>query len=310
MSTKNIYTGVVVMLALVMVLVALLATGVIGKKDEEETSESETVPQSYIATRIEVESLTNEFGDVTFYTVLDYYVELGVSSDHTYKPTTTLPTTTDNPFVEQDSYVYVTNEDGSPAYGEDGKPVTEVVKVTVDKNSLTTLPPPEPETKLEQVTDENGVPVTDENGQPVTQTVTVEMTTTVETTTDRWAEETRSDNNGFLPDFEINVGRDDELASDIIEQINSDRASVGGRAPLAVELNGVARTDCTYSSMPAYADRVSGRGMNFVTTYGGSKLYADIARAMSSKIHSDSATKIGVGVAKSGSKYYTTVIIE
>ena len=47
MSTKNIYTGVAVMLALVMLLVALMATGVIGKKDDEETE-----IQSYIATRI------------------------------------------------------------------------------------------------------------------------------------------------------------------------------------------------------------------------------------------------------------------
>ena len=38
--------------------------------------------------------------------------------------------------------------------------------------------------------------------------------------------------------------------------------------------------------------------------------YADIARALSGKIHSDSVTKIGVGVTKTGGKYYTTVIIE
>lgn len=62
--------------------------------------------------------------------------------------------------------------------------------------------------------------------------------------------------------------------------------------------------------MPVYQDRVSGRGMTFVTTYGGSQLYADIARAMSGKIHSDSVTQIGVGVTKTGGKYYTTVIIE
>ena len=312
MSTKNIYTGVVVMLALVMVLVALFATGVIGKKDEEpESSATSTELQTFIVTKIEVESQTNEFGDVTFYTVLDYYVQLGVSSDHTYKPTTTLPTTTENPFVEQDSYVYATNADGSPVYGEDGKPVTEVVKVTVDKNSLTTEPIPEPETRFEQVTDENGVPVTDENGQPVTESYTVEHTTApVESTADRWAEKTTEDKNGFLPNVEVNIGYDDELAKNIVEQINSDRASVGGRAALSSELNGVARADSSYSSMPMYEDRVSGRGMTFVTTYGGSRLYADIARAMSGKIHSDSSTKIGVGVSRSGDKYYTTVIIE
>lgn len=310
MSTKNIYTGVVVMLALVMLLVALFATGVIGKKDEEpESSATSTELQTFIVTKIEVESQTNEFGDVTFYTVLDYYVQLGVSSDHTYKTTTTLPTTTENPFVEQDSFVYATNADGSPVYGEDGKPVTEVVKVTVDKNSLTTLPPPEPETRVEQVTDENGVAVTDENGQPVTESYTVEYTTApVQTTADRWAEETKD--NGRFPNIEVNVGYDDELANDIIEQINSDRASVGGREALATELNGVARADSSYSSMPIYQDRVSGRGMAFVTTYGGSRLYADIARAMSGKIHSDSSTKIGVGVSRSGDKYYTVVIIE
>ena len=133
MSTKNIYTAVVVMLALVMVLVALMATGVIGgKKDKEE----ETELQSFVATRVVEASETNEYGEVTYYTMLEEYVELGVSSDHTYKPTTK-PSTTEYPFVEQDSYVYVTNEDGSPLYGEDGRPVTDVVKVTVDKNSRT-----------------------------------------------------------------------------------------------------------------------------------------------------------------------------
>ncbi len=290
MSNKNIYTAVAVMLALVMLLVALMATGVIGKKEEK------TEPY-HIETRIEVESATNEFGDVTFYTVLEEYLVPGVSSDHTYKPTTR-PSTTENPFVEQDSYVYVTGEDGSPVYGEDGKPVTEVVKVTVDKNSITTMPTTEPETYYNQVTDENGAPVFDENGQPVTEAVIVEPTT--ETTTDRWAQ----DDNGFKG------VRDDELASAIIDQINSDRSSIGGKAALSVELNGVARSDSSFSTMPGFEDKVSGRGMTFVTTYGGSQLYADIARSMSSRIHSDSATKIGVGVLKAGGKYYTTVIIE
>ena len=293
MSTKNIYTAVAVMLSLVMVLIALMATGVIGGKKEDETE-----LQSFIATRVVEASETNEYGEITYYTMLEEYVELGVSSDHTYKPTTK-PSTTDDPFVEQDSFAYVTNEDGSPVYGEDGKPVTEVVKVTVDKNSITTQEPVEPETEYQQVTDENGNPVLDENGQPVTESVTVESTTAAPTT-DRWSQE----DEGFKGI------RDDALANNIIEQINSDRESVGGKAPLVVELNGVARSDSSFSAMKGFEDRVSGRGMTFVTTYGGSQLYADIARAMSSKIHSDSATIIGVGVAKSNGKYYTTVIIE
>lgn len=295
MSTKNIYTAVVVMLALVMVLVALMATGVIGGKEEEKTE-----LQSYIATRVVQASETNEYGEITYYTMLEEYLELGVSSDHTYKKTTKpADTETESPFVEQDSFVYVTNEDGSPVYGENGKPVTEVVKVTVDKNSITTQEPAPPETAYQQVTDENGNPVLDENGQPVTQTVTVESTT-AEATTDRWAQE----DEGFKGI------RDDELANNIIDQINSDRESYSGRAPLAAELNGVARSDSSFSAMKGFEDKVSGRGMTFVTTYGGSQLYADIARAMSSKIHSDSATQIGVGVFKANNKYYTTVIIE
>ena len=292
MSTKNIYTAVVVMLALVMVLIALMATGVIGGKEEK------TEPESFIATRVIEASGTNEYGEITYYTMLEEYVELGVSSDHTYKPTTR-PTTTEDPFVEQDSFVYVTNEDGSPVYGEDGRPVTDVVKVTVDKNSITTQEPVPPETEYHQVTDENGNPVLDENGQPVTEAFTVESTT-AEATTDRWAQE----DGGFKGI------RDDELASDIIDQINSDRESVGGRASLSVELNGVARSDSSFSSMKGFEDKTSGRGMTFVTTYGGSQLYADIARAMSGRIHSDSATAIGVGVVKANGKYYTTVIIE
>jgi hypothetical protein len=137
----------------------------------------------------------------------------------------------------------------------------------------------------------------------------VVVETVPETTTDRWAEESRSDN-GFLPDIDIQVGRDDALANNIIDQINSDRESFGGKSPLAVELNGVARQDSTFSIMPGYSERVSGRGQTFITTYGGSQLYADIAKAMSGRIHSDSATAIGVGVVKANGKYYTTVIIE
>lgn len=303
MSTKNIYTGVAVMLALVMTLVALMATGVIGGKDEEK---EHTEPKTIIATRFIDASRIDENGDITFYTVLEEYAELSVSSDHTYKKTTR-PTTTEDPFVEQDSYAYVTNEDGSPVYGDDGKPVTEVVKVTVDKNSITTTEPVPPETVYQQVTDEHGAPVFDENGQPVTESVTVE--TTVEATTDRWAEESRSDN-GFLPDIDIQVGRDDALANNIIDQINSDRMSVGGKEALSVELNATARSDSTFSAMKGYEDKISGRGTTFVTSYGGAQLYADIAKSMSGKIHSDSATKIGVGVSKLGGKYYTTVIIE
>ncbi len=296
MSTKNIFTGLIVLLALLMVIAVLIATGVIGNKDDEQPTVVETA--------IVEMSETNKDGDVIFYTMVSEYVRPSVSSDHTYKWTTRPET--DSPFAEVESYVYVTNEDGSPVYGEDGKPVTEAVKVTVDKNSLTTEQVVH-ETAYQQVTDANGNPVFDENGNPVTEAVTVVVTAAP--TTDRWAEESRSDN-GFLPDIDIQVGRDDALANNIIDQINADRASVGGRAPLAVELNGVARQDAAFSSLPGYNDRVSGRGMTFVTTYGGSQLYADVARAMSSKIHSDSVTKIGVGVTKTGGKYYTAVIIE
>ena len=102
MSTKNIYTAVVVMLALVMVLIVLMATGVIGGKEEE------TELQTFIGTRVVEVSQTDENGDVTYYTMFEEYIELGVSSDHTYKKTTK-PTTTEDPFVEQDSFVYVTN---------------------------------------------------------------------------------------------------------------------------------------------------------------------------------------------------------
>lgn len=296
MSTKNIFTGLIVLLALLMIVAVLIATGVIGNKEDEQPT--------VIETAIINVSGTDQYGEVTFYTMVSEYIRPGVSSDHTYKRTTRHET--ESPYAEVDSAVYVTDENGNPVYGEDGKPVTEVVKVTVDKNSLTTEEVI-PETVYNQVTDENGAPVFDENGNPVTEAVTV--VATAAPTTDRWAEESRSDN-GFLPDIDIQVGRDDALANNIIDQINADRSSVGGKAPLADELGAAARQDSAFSSMPVYKDRVSGRGMTFVTTYGGSQLYADIARAMSGKIHSDSASKIGVGVTKTGGKYYTTVIIE
>lgn len=296
MSTKNIFTGLIVLLAMLMVVAVLIATGVIGNKEDEQPT--------VIETAIVEMSETNQFGDVVFYTMVSEYVRPGVSSDHTYKRTTRPET--EPPFAEVESFVYVTNEDGSPVYGEDGKPVTEAVIITVDRNSLTTEQVV-PETAYQQVTDESGNPVLDENGNPVTEAITVVVTEAP--TTDRWAEESRSDNS-FLPDIDIQVGRDDALAENIVSQINADRSSVGGRAALSDELSAVARQDSAFSSMAIYNDRVSGRGMTFVTTYGGSRLYADIARAMSSKIHSDSATKIGVGVTKTGGKYYTTVIIE
>ena len=296
MSTKNIFTGLIVLLALLMIVAVLIATGVIGNKEDEQPTVVETAIINV--------SGTDQYGEVTFYTMVSEYIRPGVSSDHTYKRTTRRET--ESPYAEVDSKVYVTDENGNPVYGEDGKPVTEVVKVTVDKNSLTTEAVV-PETVYNQVTDENGAPVFDENGNPVTEAVTVIVTAAP--TTDRWAEESRSDN-GFLPDVDIQVGRDDALANNIIDQINSDRSSVGGKTPLANELGAAARQDSAFSSMPIYKDRVSGRGMTFVTTYGGSQLYADIARAMSGKIHSDSSTKIGVGVTKTGGKYYTTVIIE
>lgn len=296
MSTKNIFTGLIVLLALLMVVAVLIATGVIGDKEDEQPT--------VIETAIVEMSETNQFGEVTFYTMVSEYARPGVSSDHTYKRTTRPET--EPPFAEVESFVYVTNEDGSPVYGEDGKPVTEAVIITVDRNSLTTEQVV-PETAYQQVTDENGNAVLDENSNPVTEAVTVVVTEAQ--TTDRWAEESRSDN-GILPDIDIQVGRDDALANNIISQINADRESVGGRAALSDELSAVARQDSAFSSMPVYNDRVTGRGMTFVTTYGGSQLYADIARAMSGMIHSDSATKIGVGVTKTGGKYYTTVIIE
>ena len=93
MSTKNIFTGLVVLLALLMVVAVLLATGVIGNKEDEQPT--------VIETAIVEASATNEFGDITFYTMVSEYVRPGVSSDHTYKRTTAKPTT-ESPFAEVD----------------------------------------------------------------------------------------------------------------------------------------------------------------------------------------------------------------
>ena len=128
-STKNILTGAVVAVALILVAAVFLIPKI---KEIKESKENETV----IVSEIISELRTDENGETFFYTMVTRYSRPKYSSNYTYPPTSR-PTTTKDPFVEVTSYEYVTDENGNPVLDENGNPVTEVV----------TLPPPETTTR-------------------------------------------------------------------------------------------------------------------------------------------------------------------
>lgn len=309
MSSKNILTGVVVALAVILAVVAILVKSNVFQKKEETTTEVETVVESEIV----VVSQTNEDGEVEYLTMVSTYTRPKYSALYTYptsetssttESTETSESTTEIQYVEQVSWVYVTDEEGRRQFLDDGTPITETVVYTVDANSLTTTEPV-PQTSYVQVTKENGEP---DGDKTEVVTVTTQPTTT-ETKKNIW----ESTETTTKKDIKIDINtpqRDDVLADKIVEQINADRAEQG-LDPLEHEtkLKASARTNSMALAMPElYGDGKASADYTVQTSFGGESLYMMVTDATKSKAQSADVTKIGVGVVVYNGKYYTTVI--
>ncbi len=307
MNSKNILTGVIAFLAVVLaIVVVLLQTGVLDRTPEEE----ETV----IETKVIEVSETNEHGEVEYLTMLETYVAK-VSSEYTYpkkptKPTTAPPETETLLFYELTSQVAVLDENGNPVLDENGAPVTQVITYTVpyDGESLTE-PTTQyvPKTEFNVVTNAFGKPKKDENGNPLTQVVTVEPIPPEHQ--DIWGDESNTQATRF-PEVNIAPQRDSSLANNIITQIQADRANAGlPYLTVSEDFNAAAREDSHLRALNMHDEQSSG-GYKFDTSYGGSGVYNDIKASLSEKLLSPDTTQIGVGVMKLNGKYFTTVVIQ
>ncbi len=302
MSKKNIITGVVAALALVLVaVVVLVETGVIKHDFTKE-------PETIIETSIIVVESTNEFGEIEYVTMVTKYSKPKVSSNHRYptkKTTTTKPTTTAVQFVEQTKYIQVTDENGIPQFNDDGTPVTKVETYTVDKNSITQPATTLPRTSAVAVTGEDGSHVTDPSGNLLTEVVTF----TEAPTTNLWSTTAVESTTGVF-NIQTEVKRDDTLAQNIVDQINLDREAEG-LAPLkhTTGLKASARTNSMAMALPdVYGNNQNSSAYTLITKYGGNPVYQTVAAANRAKIMSADTTEIGVGVVKYEGQYYTTVI--
>ncbi len=302
MSKKNIITGAVAALALVLVVfVVLIETGIVDTR-------SLTQAQTVIESEIIVVSETNEQGEIEFITMVTKYSRPKVTSNHRYptkKPTTTLPKTTTVKYVEQSSYVHLTDPNGIPLFDDYGNPVTEVVTYTIAENSLTQPTTAEPKTSAVAVTSPDGVVQTDVSGNPVTEVVTY-----IETTTkgpDIWSENTQ-EGTTKAPFIQTDVKRDDALAQAIVDQINADR-NEQGLEPLehTTNLKAQARTNSMAMALPEIYGSSSSSAYTLITKYGGNPVYQQVAAANRDKIMSADTTQIGVGVVKYNDQYYTSV---
>ncbi len=312
MSGKNILTGVVCALALILVVIVILVkTGVFDEPKKTTTTVVETVME----TKIVVESETNEEGSIEYVTALHYYPKPKYSSNHTYPTTkkkTTAPETTTVPMLEMTDFVPVTDENGIPQFDANGVPFTEVVTYTIPADSTTTTEPTTefvPRTEGVVVTNRWGKEEKDENGNPLTEMVTLDAPPT--TLPDLWSENlqsgtTNSDGKGD----KVNFKRDDSLAQAVVDQINIDREAEG-LAPLehAAGLKASARTNSMALALPEVYGEPSG-AYSLVTTYGGNPVYQTVKAANRDKAMSADTTKIGVGIVVYEGQYYTTVIFE
>lgn len=313
MSIKNILTGLVCLLALILVVVVILVkTGAFD--GTEKTTEVETI----IETSVVYESETNEEGSIKYVTWVHTYPKPKYSSNHRYPTTkkkTTVPASTETttaPFVEQSSFVAVTDENGLPQFDENGVPFTELVTFTVPADSITTTEPTTefvPRTEGVVVTNRWGRTETDENGNPVTEIVTLDAPPT--TLADIWSEnvQTGTTQKGLI-DIEPEVKRDDSLAQAIVDQINRDREAEGLAAlEHTTGLKATARTNSMSLALPdVYGEETAPDAYTLVTTYGGNSVYQTVKAANNGTIMSADTTQIGVGVVVYEGKYYTTVI--
>lgn len=304
MSKKNVVTGAIAALALVLVVfVVLIETGIVDTR-------SLTQPQTVIESEIIVVSETNEQGEIEFITMVTKYARPKVSSNHRYptkktKPTTTKATTVK--YVEQSSYVHLTDPNGIPLFNDDGTPVTEVLTYTIAEESLTQPTTAEPRTSAVAVTDPDGVVQTDVSGNPVTEVVTY-----IETTTkgpDIWSENTQ-EGTTKAPLIQTEVKRDDALAQAIVDQINADRKEQG-LSPLehTTTLKASARTNSMALALPDIYGKSNGNAYTLITKYGGNPVYQQVAAANRERLMSADTKQIGVGVVKYEGQYYTSVLL-
>ena len=312
MSGKNILTGVVCALALILVVVVILVkTGVIDSTVNK-TTEVETI----IETSVVVESETNEEGSIEYVTVLHYYPKPKYSSNHTYPTTkkkTTVPETTATtvPMLEMTEFVQVTDPNGIPQFDANGVPITEMLTYTIPADSTTIIEPATefvPRTEGIVVTDSSGNAQTDVSGNPMTEVVTLDAPPT--TLPDLWSENLQSGTVNNDGGNKISFKRDDALAQAIVDQINRDREAEG-LAPLehTAALKASARTNSMALALPDIYGKPSD-AYSLVTTYGGNPVYQTVKAANREKVMSADTTKIGVGIIVHEGKYYTSVIFE
>lgn len=323
MSKKNILTGVIVALALVLIgVVILVKTGVISRSGGSRNGEEDdTVIESTVVLMSDV----NEDGDTFYYTMVEYYARPRISSNHTYpttKPKTTVAPASEEEsveFVELTSVVQLSDENGNPLFDENGEPLTQVVSYTVRADETTT------ETTTAYVQRTSVVPktdifhrdLTDANGNPVTELIFIDPPSSAapttkegETGTEATTEEITTTNRNLLPTIP-KADRQDALADSVADQINNARAAAG-LAPLEKDsdLTSSARTGSLASALPeVYGSRgVNGDVHRFRTTYGGTGLANQVVSGANASVMSADKTKVGVAVVKYKDIYYTTVI--
>ena len=323
MSKKNILTGVIVALALVLVgVVVLVKTGVIshGGAGSRNKEEDDTVMESTVVLMSDV----NEDGDTFYYTMVEYYARPRISSNHTYP--TTKPKTTAAPasetesvdYVELTSVVQLSDENGNPLFDENGQPVTQVVSYTVraDETTTETTTAYVQRTSVIAKTDIFHRDLTDANGNPVTEVFYIDppssaaATTKEGETTAETTEAVTTTARSGLPTIP-KADRQDALADSVAEQINAARVAAG-LAPLEKnsDLTASARTGSLASALPeVYGSRgVKGDAYRFQTAYGGTGLANQVISGANASAMSADKTKVGVAVVKYKDVYYTTVI--
>lgn len=316
MSTKNILTGVVAALALVLVLVVILVKTGAFDSGVKKTTQPETV----VETSIIVVTGTDKDGSEFEYTMMSEYFKPKVSSKYTYpyRPKTTkAPSTTEMPtyFVEETSVVAVTDTSGVAVTNENGEAVTEVVNHTVLMTGTTTEPTTvtttkyTPRTSFVEVTNRWGQVEKDENGNPKTEAVTIDPP--VPTEGDIWSESAEPATTSRFEIPNATPQRNEKLAQAIVDQLNLDRYN-SGLAPLTV--SGSLKTDAEMSSISMaapeiYGDQSVSGAYTFTTDFGGNSLYTStVAPAIAAQASSAEVTQIGVGVIEHNGQYYTTVI--
>lgn len=320
-KTQNIITAAIVGVALILaVVVVLVQTGVISKNDE--TTEEETIIESRIVTEV----VTNEEGEEEILTILETYAVPVNTAKHRYSTNTTRLTTTKEEETEEQTSIVehskiqsVTDADGQVLYDDNGEIQTEVIKYT---EIVTTAPSTKetttettteyvPEYSYSVVTDKiSKKPKKDKDGNTVTEAIILNPTTTEATTTDRWTTEETTTKKSIIT---TNYTSQESLENAILSQFNDDRA-IKGLEPLTSNksLKTAARTNSLAMFQPNINKETGySKLYSYSSTYGGTSLYNVIATAgAGTTAMTSDVTQVGIGIYKSGDKYYTTIIFQ